>query len=96
MPVRHDPVTIRKLEADCKRAGLAGIAGEHRELSTGREDGRRGAPLDFVWCNDDRSRPCGFGFGSGFLWRGCLRQSKDWEQKQGRQKFTHVSSKRQI
>jgi hypothetical protein len=92
----HYPITIGELKTNDEWAGLAGIASEYRELSTGLKDGRRRAPLDLVWCNDDRSRPCGFGFGSGFLWRGCLRQSKDWEQKQDRQKFTHVSSKGQI
>src|SRR5579859_927667 len=79
MPVRHDSIAIRRLNADSERADLAGITGEDRELSAGREDRRRGAPLNLVWCHDDRSRACWFGFGSGFLWCSRLRQSKDWE-----------------
>jgi hypothetical protein len=96
MPMWHYSITIRELKTNDEWAGLAGITGEHCELSSRREDGGSGAPLNLVWCYNDRSGAGWFGFSSGFLWRGCLRQSQDWEQKQDRQKFTHVSSKRQI
>jgi hypothetical protein len=89
--MRHDPISVGRLNANGERAGFAGIASEYGELSASRENRRRGAPLDFVRRDDDRSRSCWFGFGSGFLWCGRLRQCKDWEQKQDRQKFTHVS-----
>jgi hypothetical protein len=92
----HYPITIGELKTNDEWAGLAGIAGEYRELSTGLKNRRRRAPLNLVWCYNHRSRAGWFGFGSGFLWSGCLRQSHDREQKQDRQKFTHVPSKRQI
>ena len=92
MPVRHDTVSIRRFNANNKGTRFTGITSEDCELRAGREDGRRGSPLDFVRCNHDRCRCGWFGFGCSFLWGGCLRQSQDRKQKQDRQKFTHVPS----